>query len=229
MAAKKTIKTSDFMEFDTIVGAGEKLKAYWDENSRQIIAVGLIICLAAGAGVYWRISSRASAQAAQGLLNEALTTMTASQPTEAEQTASLTAALTELNRASEVYARTEAGQAALFYRGQCKYRQHDYSGALADYTAFLDQNGLMADRLRPFAFENMGYAHEALGENAEALTWFEKAVQAGRSAALIGMARMHEAAGETEPACDTYKQFLAELPDTGYREFAEMKIATLCR
>jgi len=229
MAAKKTMKTGDFIEFDTIVGFGEKLTAYWEENSRQIIALALIICLAAGAAVYWTISSRASAETAQGLLNEALTTLNANHPTEAERTAALSAAVTALSRAAEEYPGTEAGQVALFYRAQCKYRQKDYSGSIADYSAFLPHGGSMADQLRPFALENIGYAHEALGDTAEALKWFDKAVQAGRSAALIAMARMHEAAGAAEPACENYKKYLAELPESGYREFAEIKIATLCR
>jgi len=229
MAAKKTIKTGDFKEFDTIVDFGEKLKAYWEENARPIIAIGLFICLAAAAAAYWTISNRTSAETAQGLLNEALTTMNGNFPSAAERTAALSALMTLLSRAADDYPRTEAGKSALFYRAQCKYRQQDYSGAIADYTAFLQHSGLMADQLRPFAFENIGYTHEALGDSAEALKWFEKAVQAGRSAALIGMARMQEAAGASEQACEHYKKYLAEQTDTGYRQFAEIKIATLCR
>ena len=86
----------------------------------------------------------------------------------------------------------------------------------------------MVDQLRPVAFENIGYAHEALGDSAEALKWFEKAVQAGCSAALVGMARMHEAAGSSELACECYQKYLADT-DTVYREFVEIKIGEVCR
>ena len=77
--------------------------------------------------------------------------------------------------------------------------------------------------------ENQGYAYEALGNSTEALKWYEQAVQAGRSAALIGMARMHEAAGSTELACKNYQKYLADQNDSGYREFVEMKIGNVCR
>jgi predicted negative regulator of RcsB-dependent stress response len=229
MATRKTMKTKDFMEFDTIVGFGEKIRAYWEENSRQLIAIGLIICLAAGAAAYWATSARTSARTAHSILNNALTLMSSTAPTDAERAAALREAITLLDTAIENYSRTEAGRAALFYRAQCKNRQSDFTGAVADYTAFLQHGGSMPQQLRPFALENLGYAHEALGNQAEALQWFEKAAQAGRSAALIGAARMHETAGSTEAACAAYQQYLADALDTGYRELAEMKVQTLCR
>jgi len=228
MATKQKVMTKDLLGFENIVSFNEKLKAYLEENARQIIAIALIVCLAVGAVAYWTISSRASAQAAQSILNQALTTMSAVQKTEAEQAAALSSAITELSLAVDNYSRTEAGRAALFYRAQCKSRQKDYSGAIADYTDFLQYNGLIVDQLSPVAFENIGYAHEALGDSAEALKWFEKAVQAGCNAALVGMARMHEAAGSSKLACECYQKYLADT-DTVYREIVEMKIGEVCR
>jgi predicted negative regulator of RcsB-dependent stress response len=228
MAAKNKVVTKDLLGFENIVSFNEKLKAYFEENARQIIAIALIVCLSVGAVAYWTISSRASAQAAQSILNQALDTMSAVPKTEAEQTAALSSAITALSLAFENYSRTEAGRAALFYRAQCKSRQKDYSGAIADYTDFLQYNGLMVDQLRPVAFENIGYAHEALGDSVEALQWFEKAVEAGRTPALVSMARMHEAAGSSERACECYQKYLADT-DTVYREIVEMKIGEVCR
>jgi len=229
MAAAKKMKTRDFAEFENIVSFGEKIKAYWEENARQIIAICLIICLAAGGFAYWTISSRSSAQAAQSLLNQALTMMDSAAPAKGDRPDALPAAITLLDRAAKEYGRTEAGRTALFYRAQCKYRQKDYNGAITDYTAYLQHAGQMADQLRPLALENLGYAYEALGDSAEALQWFEKAVQAGCNAALIGAARMHEASGSTKRACENYKRYLAAEPDSGYRELVEVKIDSLCR
>jgi predicted negative regulator of RcsB-dependent stress response len=229
MAQKKKMATKDFLGFENVVDFNEKLKAYFEENARQIIAIGLIICLSAGAVAYWTISSKASAQAAQNMLNQALTAMSAAPTTEAERTAALTSAIDMLSRAIETYKRTEAGRAALFYRARCKSRIQDYSGAITDYTAFLQFSGPMAEQLRGFALENLGYAHEALGNTAEALQWFEKAVQAGRRTALVAMARMHENAGSRVQACECYQKYLADQSDTGYREFVEMKIGDVCR
>lgn len=228
MAQKKQMETRDLVGFENIVSGGEKIKAYFEENARQIIAVSLIICLAAGAVTYWTISSRAAEQTAQSLLNTALNAMSAMPVAEAEQGAVLSTAIASLDRAVDSYGSTEAGQAALFYRGQCKTRQKDYNGAIEDYTGFLKFSGPMAEQLGPFALENLGYAHEALGNSAEALQWFEKAVQAGRSAALIGMARMHEAAGSDDLACECYRKYLAAQNESGYRDFVEMKIASVC-
>lgn len=229
MAGKKKMGTKDLLGFENVVSSSEKLKAYFEENARQIIAISLIVCLTAGATAYWIISNKASAQAAQNILNKALYTMSATPPTEAEKTAALSSAINLLSMAVDTYSKSDAGQAALFYRAQCKSRQKDYSGAISDYTNFLLYSGSMADQLRPFALENLGYAHEALGDSTEALRWYEQAVQAGRSAALIGMARMHEAAGSTELACKHYQKYLADQNDTGYREFVEMKIGNVCR
>jgi tetratricopeptide (TPR) repeat protein len=228
MAQKKQMETRDLVGFDSIVSGGEKIKAYFEENARQIIAVSLIICLAAGATAYWTISSRAAAQTAQSLLNTALNAMNSMSRTEAEQEAVLSTAIASLNRAVESYGSTEAGQAALFYRGRCKSLQKDYAGAIEDYTNFLTFSGPMAEQLGPFALENLGYANEALGNHAEALGWFEKAVQSGRSAALLGMARMHEAAGSGDLACECYRKYLADQNESGYRDFVEMKIGSVC-
>jgi len=229
MTKKKKMETKDFLGFENVVDFNEKLKAYFEENARQIIAISLIICLTAGAVAYWTISSKAAAQAAQNMLNQALTAMSAAPPTEAERTAALTSAIDMLSQTIETYNRTEAGRAALFYRARCKSRIKDYSGAITDYTAFLQYSGPMAEQLRAFALENLGYEHEALGNTTEALQWFEKAVQAGRTAALVGMARMHENAGAKEQACECYRKYLAEQTDTGYQEFVEMKINAVCR
>lgn len=228
MAAKQRVVTKDLLGFENIVSFNEKLKAYLEENARQIIAIALIVCLTVGAVAYWMISSRASAQTAQSILNQALATMGAPAPTEAEQTAALSSAITALSMAVDTYSRTNAGRAALFYRAQCKLRQKNYSDAIADYTDFLQYNGSMVDQLRPVAFENIGYAHEALGDSAEALKWFEKAVQAGCNEALVGMARMHEAAGSKELACECYRKYLAD-SDKVYRDIVEMKIGEVCR
>jgi len=228
MSKKNKLKTKDLLGIEDVVGMGEKIKTYFEENARQIIAIGLIICLTAGAVAFWTISSKASAQAAQNILNKALTAMSSTPQTEAEQTAALTAAITALNLAIGSHGSTEAGRAALFYRAQCKSRQKDYSGAIADYSNFLQYSGAMVEQLHPFALENLGYAHEALGDSTEALQWFEKAVQAGRSPALVGMARMHENGGSTKLACECYRKYLAD-GDTGYREFVEMKVGDACR
>jgi tetratricopeptide (TPR) repeat protein len=229
MASKKHMTSGDLLGFENVVGTGEKIKAYFEENARQIIAISLIVCLSAGAIAYWVISTRASAQASQGLLNQALAAMGSAPPSEAEQTAALASAVSLLSQISETYSRTEAGRAALFYRGQCKLRQKDYSGAIADYQAFLDSSGQAEATLRPFALENIGYAHEAMGDPAEALKWFEQAVQAGRQEALVGMARMHEAAGSMELACDCYQKYLAGQSGASYREFVEIRIGGVCR
>jgi len=229
MATKKKLGTKDLLGFENVVGFNEKLKAYFEENAKQIIAITLIVCLTAGATAYWIISNRASAQAAQNILNQALYTMSATPPTEAERTAALTTTISLLSMAVDTYSQTDAGQAALFYRAQCKSRQKDYTGATSDYATFLQYSGSMVDQLRPFALENLGYTYEALGDSTEALKWYEQAVQAGRSAALIGMARMHEATGSTELACKHYQKYLADQNDTGYREFVEMKIGKVCR
>jgi len=228
MSKKNTLKTKDLSGIEEIVGMGERTKAYFEENARQIIAIALIICMAAGAVAYWTISSKAAAQTAQSLLNKALNTMQAMPATEAEQTAALSTTIAALNQTIDSYGGTKAGRAALFYRGQCKSRQKDYNGAIADYTGFLKFSGPMVKQLRPFALENLGYAHEALGDSDEALAWFEKAVQAGRIAALVGMARMHEAAGSREPACEAYRKYLADQTESGYRDFVEMKIGEVC-
>ena len=229
MAIKKKMGTKDLLGFENVIGFNEKLKVYFEENARQIIAITLIVCLTAGATAYWIISKKASAQAAQNILNQALYTMSATPPTEVERTAALTTAINLLSIAVDTYSQTDAGQTALFYRAQCKNRQKDYTGATSDYATFLQYSGSMVDQLRPFALENLGYAYEALGDSTEALKWYEQAVQAGRSAALIGMARMHEATGSTELACKNYQKYLADQNDTGYREFVEMKIGEVCR
>lgn len=229
MAQKKKMETRDFAGFENIITTGEKFKTYFEENARQIIAISLIICLAAGAVAYWTINRKAEAQTAQNLLNNALNTMNAIPSTEAEQTAALSATIATLSRAVDSYSSTEAGRAALFYRGQCKNRQKNYNGAIEDYTEFLTFSGPMIEQLKPFALENLGYAYEALGKTDEALLWFQKAVEDGRNAALVGMARMHEAAGASELACECYQKYLADQTVSGSRDLVEMKIGNVCK
>ena len=45
MAKKIKMETKDLLGFENMVNFNEKLKAYLEENARQIIAIALIVCL----------------------------------------------------------------------------------------------------------------------------------------------------------------------------------------
>jgi TolA-binding protein len=64
--------------------------------------------------------------------------------------------------------------AALYWRGEARYRLNDYRGALTDYTSFIQSPGSRTRNEFVTAHYNIGYTHFKLGNYSESGTWFRQ-------------------------------------------------------
>jgi hypothetical protein len=118
------------------------------------------------------------------------------------------------------------GRLARLYRGHALARKPDAAGAAAAYTEYLATDSGAA-YLRQEALTSLGRAKESTGDAAGALDAY---TQAGalegpyRTDALLGAARMHERAGDTEKAREIYARLLAENPQGDLRALLVSKL-----
>jgi tetratricopeptide (TPR) repeat protein len=110
---------------------------------------------------------------------------------------------------------TPFGRLAVLYRAHALARQGDAAGAAAAYGEYLATSPA-TDYLRQQALDGLGHAKEATGDTAGAREDYE---QAGtlrgpfRTDALLGAARLHEAAGQREKAQAIYAELLKDESD----------------
>jgi tetratricopeptide (TPR) repeat protein len=141
-------------------------------------------------------------------------------------------ALEEFKKITQQYPDTGGGIAALFYAGACSYRLGKIDDALTYYQNFLKKTGEIDVRLRPLAYEGIGYIYERKNDYKQALEWFEKQDKdsgGGLSVmAPLNLARCYAALGDRERACKSYQAFLDKNPSSYFAETAKAGVAEQC-
>jgi Tetratricopeptide repeat len=146
----------------------------------------------------------------------------AAQRESADKDTKLKALLDELERAKhqlEGYARPDAGvmtatppvavetAAAFALRGLARYKEHDYTGALAALERSFELDGASAE-----VANNIGFVQFKLGHYDEALTWLDIALRLDpyRAVAFINQADVFEARAQNDKAAAALKKYLAQ-------------------
>jgi len=128
---------------------------------------------------------------------------------------------------AETYPRTPAGRLAGLYRAHALARQGDGSAAATAYNEYL-ASGPAADYLRQEALDGLAHARENNGDTAGALEVYTQAAALEgpyRRDALLGQARLQEAAGQGDAAREIYGRLLKESdPDPDLRTLLLSKL-----
>jgi len=123
-------------------------------------------------------------------------------------------AATEFGAVESDYSRTPSGKLAGLYKARALAAQPDNAAAVAAYNEYL--NGSPAtDYLRQEALIGLGRVQEAAKDNAAAMDAYGKAAETGgpfRTAAQLALARLEDAAGNTDKARALYVELL-KAPD----------------
>jgi tetratricopeptide (TPR) repeat protein len=135
-------------------------------------------------------------------------------------------AATAFAEIAEEYPRTPTGRLSRLYRAHALARKGDQAEAAVAYTEYL-ASAVASDYLQQEAYTNLGRANEATGDTAGALEAYSKASELDgpfKHDALLGAARMHEAAGRADEARPLYAQVLKDTEDADIRAFLLSKI-----
>jgi tetratricopeptide (TPR) repeat protein len=201
-------------EFETLTG---QAVAWAEDHGRLVAAVvaGAVGIAAVSLMVgYWRADrDRAAATAFQA----AHETFTAARYPEA---------IDEFARVASDYPRAPYGRLAGLYRAHALARQGDAAAAATAYGEYLASSP-PTDYLRQEALAGLGRAKEAAGDSAGAI---EAYGQAGalegpfRTDALLGAARLHEAASQPDRAREIYAGLLKDASDPDLRALLSTKV-----
>jgi predicted negative regulator of RcsB-dependent stress response len=132
----------------------------------------------------------------------------------------------EFDAVARDYPSTSFGRLAVLYRGHALLRSGDATGAAAAYQEFLAR-GEPDVYLRQLALTDLAYAQEQSGAATEARTTLAQAGDlAGpyRIDALLGYARLSQAAGDTAAAAEAYRKVLTENPDAETKTFVRRQL-----
>jgi soluble lytic murein transglycosylase len=132
------------------------------------------------------------------------------------QQGSFAAAQAAFDNFLAAYPTHENAAHATFMRGEAKLGVSDWSGAIADFQAYLTLRPGLADS---YVYERIGDAHVALGQPVEAIAAYDQAVIAGRDiSSLVALrervAQVHLNTGNPQGAIDQYQAILnvAQIP-----------------
>lgn len=142
-------------------------------------------------------------------------------------------AIAALEGVAKTYPNTLAGFDAKMELGSIYFEHGEGAGAYEKALRWFESAASSApgDEYSSTALYSQGYAQEALGQCAEAVKTFDRAVNAG-AGPLLGellraKARCQETAGDKAGAKTTYETITKKLPNTEHARFAETKKASL--
>jgi tetratricopeptide (TPR) repeat protein len=209
---RKDLRLPD--EFETLTGRALD----WVRERQGLVGavVGVLVLVALGMLVVsrWRASQNEAA---------ALDFRMAHETFEAGKFPEAATAFAEI---AEEYPRTPTGRLSRLYRAHALARKGDQAEAAVAYTEYL-ASAVASDYLQQEAYTNLGRANEATGDTAGALEAYSKASELDgpfKHDALLGAARMHEAAGRADEARPLYAQVLKDTEDADIRAFLLSKV-----
>lgn len=209
---RKALREPD--EFQTLTG---QVAAWAQENTALLvgIAAAVLAVSAVAGGVSWYRTRRADAAAVRFQVGD--DQLRAGKYAEAGDT------FATLGRD---YPGTPYGRLAALYEGHALARKPDPSGAATAYSEYLAGTP-ETEYLRQEALQDLGQAREAAGDAKGAQEAYEQAAAIDgpfRTDARIAVARLYEAAGQTDKARDVYLAMLKESPTGPVRTLLEAKI-----
>ncbi len=145
----------------------------------------------------------------------------------------LAGSIAALEGVAKTYPNTLAGFDAKMELGSIYFEHGEGTAAYEKALRWFESAASSApgDEYSSTALYSQGYAQEALGQCAEAVKTFDRAVNAG-AGPLLGellraKARCQEISGDKAGAKTTYESITKQLPNTEHARFAETKKATL--
>lgn len=236
MAKKiRVIKKKAWKEPDEFISTSTKVLNYLRDNRRKIITLVVTALVVVLIFVGWRFHSQEVEKEASKLYYEAIQYYHGADIPESsfkDDKERYSLVLDKLKEVIEKYSRTSIEPLAFLYSGHTSYRLKEFDESIRFYEGF--QERVSSDNpLRIFAFDGLGYGWEAKGDYKNALIYFRKIIDENENPlskpAYFSVCRCYEGLGEKDKATETYQDFLANYPDSGYAILAKEKINTLKR
>lgn len=207
------------------------MREIWDglpATTRWIVlgVAALVLLLALGGGV-WSFLERREAAAVRALGSA---TLSYREALSSRQEAQLTAAATGLNQFLKDYPRSRHAAETWFLLGNVEYERRRFEAAAQAY-----ESAIARDRGSVAALSRLGlgYAWEAKGDFGRALGTYSEALT-GRgpkdflyAEVLLGKARAEEQLSKRTEAVETYRKFLADVPESSQAETVRTRLAML--
>lgn len=245
MAQQKTekIRQQELRQPDAFQKVGADARDWLMQRQKFLaIGAGVLVLGAVGFAIGSEVSKRgeetASMQLGQALtvLDRPVTGVDPADPTSTETPFPTVQARDEevvkqLSGFRKEHPGTRAATTAALPQAKAEFRLGKYDDALASLGAFL-QGSPENDALRASALEGQGYAYEAKGDYANAITSFEQMEKADSGEYLVGMGQYHKARmlilqGKKDDAAQVLSKIPTDHPNSAAARQATERMAVL--
>jgi len=189
------------------------IEEFLDRNRNILIGVAAVILLAAGGLFYWNSQRKANSESAREVMYKAVQYFEADSLNKALNGDGLYPGFLEIE---SKYTGTPEANLAKYYIGVIQLRQ----GNLEDGVRYLKEFDKSNSLLAVAAYTALGYAHQDMGDPAEAASYFEKAANAVKDnefttpKMLMEAGRSYEMAGNKSKARSLYERIKEEYPNS---------------
>jgi len=232
------------MKQDDLATVLERAMIYGEDHLKPIIIIASVLVIAFLGGLMFRNWMHSRSQQASLRVGELMQTYSMPIVESLEDLAQAPAGVENFTSSEERdqkvleqadailadFSSADAVPKALYYKGMSLANLGRYDEAIDTLDRLV--RDYPRDFLAPMARYEMARVREEEGKPREALTYFQAlAVDPGGTLApeegILGIARCHEALGDTEEALRTYQRILVEFPDSPYLPDARAKIDEL--
>jgi tetratricopeptide (TPR) repeat protein len=138
--------------------------------------------------------------------------------------------LAKFDETIQQFPRTSAGKLSYLYKGNVHLQLGEFDEAKTAFQTFL-KKGTKGKLLRSLGLEGLGYAYEGKKEYEEALKSYQKIVEMGAEAQMVGVylriGHCYEKQGKNKEALENYKAFLKASPKSPAANSVLRKISSL--
>jgi tetratricopeptide (TPR) repeat protein len=138
--------------------------------------------------------------------------------------------LLKFDETIQQFPRTSAAKLSFLYKGNIHLQLKEFDEARTAFQTFLKKGG-KGKLFRSLGLEGLGYAYEGKSEYEEALRSYQKIVEMGAEAQMVGVylriGHCYEKMGKNKEALENYKAFLKAAPKSPAANSVLRKISSL--
>jgi tetratricopeptide (TPR) repeat protein len=231
VAEKKVSRKALLKEPDEFLSFSARVILYVKENSRQMVALVLLIMACSAAAVSYNSYRTSRERNSHELFLRALRAY--EETLEAEEPVSqvkLEALLAQFDYLVSQYGSLPAGEMAQLYAGHVLFKKEDYHGALERYLK-MESTSLANQGVRQVFWYHIAETCMALKDYDQAMALFDKLSKDTdspyRREAYASIARIYELTDRKKEAVQAYRQYLKMFPEAPDAAFVKSRVAEL--
>jgi tetratricopeptide (TPR) repeat protein len=231
MVKLKKISKKKLKEPDEFITSTEKAYLFVKDHSKTIAIGGVVlVVIILSVFIYCQWSHQKEIDADQRLASLLELYQGVSSPYREGSPENYKTLLAKFDETIQQFPRTSAGKLSYLYKGNIHLQLGEFDEAKTAFQTFLKKGG-KGKLLRFLGLEGLGYSYEGKKDYEEALKSYQKIVEMGVEAQMVGVylriGHCYEKQGKNKEALESYKTFLKASPKSPAANAVLRRISSL--